>query len=56
VETDCPYMAPTPFRGKRNQSDYVQFIIEEIANIRGITKEEVEEATINNIKNLLNLE
>jgi len=55
VETDCPYMAPTPFRGKRNQSDYVQFIIEEIANIRGITKEEVEEATINNIKNLLNL-
>lgn len=56
VETDCPYMAPTPFRGKRNQSDYVQFIIEEIANIRGITKEEVEEATINNVKNLLNLE
>jgi len=56
VETDCPYMAPTPFRGKRNQSDYVQFIIEEIANIKGITKEEVEEATINNIKNLLNLE
>lgn len=55
VETDCPYMAPTPYRGKRNQSDYIQYIIEEIAQLKGITKEEVEENTIKNGKNLLYL-
>lgn len=55
VETDCPYMAPTPYRGKRNQSDYIQYIIEEIAQLKGITKEEVEENTIRNGKNLLYL-
>lgn len=35
VETDCPYMAPTPNRGKRNKSDYIEYIIEQIANIKG---------------------
>lgn len=55
VETDCPYMAPTPYRGKRNQSDYIQYIIEEIAQLKGITKEEVEENTIKNGKNLIYL-
>lgn len=36
VETDCPYMAPTPNRGKRNKSDYIRYIIEEIAKIKEI--------------------
>ncbi|MGL5151943.1 MAG: TatD family hydrolase [Clostridium sp.] len=36
VETDCPYMAPVPNRGKRNKSDYIQHIIEEIAQIKEI--------------------
>lgn len=56
VETDCPYMAPTPFRGKRNQSDYIEYIMEEIAQLREVSKEEIEKATIENTKNLLNLE
>lgn len=36
VETDCPYMAPVPNRGKRNKSDYIEYIITKIADIRGI--------------------
>jgi TatD DNase family protein len=55
VETDCPYMAPTPHRGKRNQSDYIKYIIEKISEIKGKTIEEVEEATVFNIKELLKI-
>lgn len=55
VETDCPYMAPTPFRGKRNRSDYIKYVIEKIAEIKNITVEEVENQTILNAKNLINL-
>ena len=36
VETDCPYMAPVPNRGKRNKSDYIEYIIEQIAEIKKI--------------------
>lgn len=36
VETDCPYMAPEPNRGKRNKSDYIEYIIEKIADIKEI--------------------
>jgi TatD DNase family protein len=55
VETDCPYMAPTPFRGKRNQSDYIIHIIDEIAALKNITTQEVENEMVKNTKNLLNL-
>ncbi len=41
LETDCPYLAPEPFRGKRNSSLYIPYIAEEIANLKGITYEEV---------------
>ncbi|OFI05493.1 putative deoxyribonuclease YcfH [Clostridium acetireducens DSM 10703] len=55
VETDCPYMAPTPFRGKRNKSDYIAYIIKKIAEIKSIDEKELSEATILNVKNLLKL-
>ena len=45
VETDAPYMAPTPFRGKRCDSRYVYRMAEAIADIKGLTCQEVEEAT-----------
>lgn len=45
VETDAPYMAPTPFRGKRCDSRYVYRMAETIADIKGLTRQEVEEAT-----------
>ena len=48
VETDAPYMAPTPFRGKRCDSRYVYRMAETIAEIRGITREAVEAVTTEN--------
>lgn len=48
VETDCPYLAPTPYRGKRNSSLFIPCIIEEIARIKEITPQEVEETTYRN--------
>ena len=48
LETDCPYMAPVPFRGKRNDSSLLNYVAEEIASLRGITPEEVIETTYNN--------
>ncbi len=55
VETDCPYMAPTPHRGKRNQSDYIEYIMKEIADIKGLTVEEISEFTIFNTKSLFKI-
>ena len=55
VETDCPYMAPTPNRGKRNQSDYIEFIAKKLAEIKGISVEKILSITKDNIKELLNL-
>ncbi len=48
VETDAPYLAPVPFRGKINQPAYVRYVAEEIARLRGIAIEEVEQATTEN--------
>ncbi len=45
LETDCPYLAPEPYRGKRNQSDYIHYVAEAIAQIKNVTKEEVLEVT-----------
>lgn len=52
VETDSPYMAPVPNRGRRNTSEYLPFIIEEIAKIKNLSVQEVEEATYNNAERL----
>lgn len=48
VETDCPYLAPAPNRGKRNSSLYLPYIIEEIAELKGVSSEEVEQKTYEN--------
>ena len=55
IETDCPYMAPVPFRGKRNDSSLLTYVAEEIASLRGITPEEVIETTYNNTCKLFNV-
>ncbi|WP_445002324.1 TatD family hydrolase [Exiguobacterium alkaliphilum] len=55
VETDCPYLTPTPFRGKRNEPAYVTYVAEEIAALRGISLEELAEATTANAKRLFRL-
>ena len=52
IETDSPYLAPVPYRGKLNQPAYVKHVAEEIAKLRGISVEEVGEATSANFKKL----
>ncbi|MDR1725058.1 MAG: TatD family hydrolase [Bacteroidales bacterium] len=55
LETDCPYLAPVPFRGKRNESSYIPLIAQKIAEIKSISIEEVAEITTNTALELLNL-
>jgi len=45
VETDSPYLTPHPFRGKRNEPAYVAFVCEQLAQLRGVTSEEIAQAT-----------
>ena len=55
LETDCPYMAPVPFRGTRNDSSLIKYVAEEIASLRGITPEEVITTTYDNTYRLFNV-
>ncbi len=48
IETDCPYMAPVPHRGKRNDSGYLVHVVSELAGIKGIAEEEVVRITTEN--------
>lgn len=52
LETDCPYMAPEPHRGERNDSSYIPYVIAKIAELKGITTEEVEQVTEQNARTL----
>lgn len=52
LETDDPYLAPVPFRGKENQPMYVKYVAEEIANLRGITPKEVAKTSTENAKKI----
>ena len=52
IETDCPYMAPVPFRGVRNEPKYVRYVAEKIAEIKGETVERIAEITAENTRNL----
>ncbi len=52
LETDCPYLAPEPNRGKRNQSAYIRYVAEEIARIKGVTYEKVIAQTEENARNV----
>ncbi len=45
LETDCPYLAPVPNRGKRNDGRNIQYVIEKLADIKGVTKEQIAEVT-----------
>ena len=52
LETDCPYMAPEPFRGKRNDPSYLYRMAEKLAEIRGLSVEEIQAITTENGKRL----
>ena len=50
LETDSPYLSPEPFRGKRNSSLRLKYVVQEIAQLKGISEEEVERITMENAK------
>ena len=55
LETDCPYMSPEPFRGKRNDPGRLYRMAEKLAEIRGLSVEEIHEITLENGKRLYNI-
>ena len=55
VETDSPYLAPAPYRGKRNESAYLGIIIRKLADIYGLNVEEIARITTQNARNLFNI-
>ena len=55
LETDCPYMAPVPMRGKRNNSSYIPFVAEKIAEIKNIDAQTVLNISAENTKKLFNI-
>lgn len=56
VETDAPYLTPVPYRGKRNDSRYLPYVIEKLAEWKGISADEMERITFENGKRLFGLE
>ena len=56
LETDSPYLAPTPHRGKRNNSSYLIYIVDKMSEIYGVENHEIAKVTTNNAKQLFNLD
>ncbi len=56
IETDCPYLAPHPFRGKRNEPSYVKLVAEQIAALKEISFDEVAKATTENANRLFRIQ
>ena len=55
IETDCPFLAPVPYRGKRNEPLYVKYVAEEIAKIKNMQLEDVARITVLNTKELFSI-
>lgn len=56
LETDCPYLTPVPFRGRRNEPTYVQYVAEEISRLKGIMVDDVARQTTSNAIRLFGLD
>ncbi|HMR92759.1 MAG TPA: TatD family hydrolase, partial [Chitinophagaceae bacterium] len=55
LETDAPYLAPVPYRGKRNEPAYIRFVADKLAELKNITTEEIAVATTRNAQKLFGL-
>ncbi len=55
VETDCPYLTPVPFRGKRNEPAYVRIAAEKVAEVKGLTLDDVARITTKNVRDLFGI-
>ncbi len=56
VETDCPYLTPEPYRGRRNEPAYVRYVAEAVARARGVVAEEVMHATADNARRMFDIQ
>ena len=56
TETDCPYMTPVPFRGKRNEPCFIPYILKKMADVRGVSEEHMAQTVIDNFHRYLNNE
>ncbi len=52
LETDAPYLSPIPFRGKRNESSYLKYVVAKLAQVKGVSEEEVARVTTANAKKI----
>lgn len=55
LETDAPYLAPVPFRGKRNECSYLKYVVEKLAEIKNVSKEDIARITTKNAKELFSI-
>ena len=55
LETDAPYLAPVPFRGKRNESSYLRYVVAKLAEVKGLSVEEVAAATTANAQKIFGM-
>ena len=55
LETDSPYLAPAPFRGKRNESSYIIYVVEKLSEIYGLSNEEIADVTTKNAEKVFGL-
>ena len=55
LETDAPYLAPTPFRGKRNESSYITKVLDKLVETYKLSPQEIAEITTQNSKNIFGI-
>ena len=55
LETDAPYLAPVPFRGKRNECSYLKYVVDKLSELKNVSKEEIEKITTANAKELFSI-
>lgn len=55
IETDCPYLTPVPHRGERNDSSYLKYVVQKIAEIKGVSEDEVAKVSSENAKKLFRI-
>jgi TatD DNase family protein len=55
LETDAPYLSPVPFRGKRNESSYLKYVAARLAEVKGVSVEEVAEVTTRNAQKIFGI-
>jgi TatD DNase family protein len=55
LETDSPYLSPTPYRGKRNESAYIRNVLKKVSEIYGVSEEKIAEITTQNSKEIFSI-